>query len=148
MIGALERFGMRRIKLFNLIKNFISFNFVIDFLLVNFITIIIFFCVYNKFISDITNVPFYLSGKDDAHFLAVLKNAMQGNSYWEIPDLGAPFKTNVKNFPLLMSFYYLFGRLAGFFTDNVILVNNLQELENCIKEFKKIKHITNVEREI
>ena len=125
MIGALERFGMRRIKLFNLIKNFISFNFVIDFLLVNFITIIIFFCVYNKFISDITNVPFYLSGKDDAHFLAVLKNAMQGNSYWEIPDLGAPFKTNVKNFPLLMSFYYLFGRLAGFFTDNVILVNNL-----------------------
>ena len=96
-----------------------------DFFLVSLITLILLGYIYNNFNWDFVNVPIYFLGLNDAHCLAVLKNAMQGNSYWHIPNLGAPFGTNVYYYPILMGFYYYFGRLLGIFTNNVIFVNNL-----------------------
>lgn len=93
--------------------------------LVSSVVLILFGYVFNKFNCDIINVPLFLSGIDDAHFLSVAKNAIDGNSFWVMKDLSAPFTTVRYNFPMLMAFYYEFFYFFGFFTDNVILVNNL-----------------------
>lgn len=69
-------------------------------------------------------VPLSFSGEDDLHFLSVAKNAIDGHGFWNMEDMQAPFGTKRYNFPMLMAFYYGFFRFFGFFTDNVILVNN------------------------
>ena len=69
-------------------------------------------------------VPLSFDGGDDLHFLSVAKNAIDGHGFWNMEDMQAPFGTKRYNFPMLMAFYYGFFRFFGFFTDNVILVNN------------------------
>ena len=89
------------------------------------IVLILFGYIYNSFHWDVINVPFYLAGIDDGHFLSVAKNALDGNGFWYMKDIGAPFGVARYNFPMLMAFYYDFCYFFGFFTDNVIFVNNL-----------------------
>lgn len=107
-----------RSKIFNL-KNISIFS------LTNAVVLILFGYIYNSFHWDVVNVPFFLDGIDDGHFLSVAKNAIDGNSFWYMNDLGAPFGVARYNFPMLMAFYYDFCYFLGFFTSNVILVNNL-----------------------
>ena len=95
------------------------------FIITSTIVLTLFGYLYNNFNWDIVNVPLYLVGIDDFHFLSVAKNAVDRNSFWYMNDMGAPFGVARYNFPMLMAFYYDFCYFFGFFTNNAIFITNL-----------------------
>lgn len=95
------------------------------FTLTSAIVLTLFGYIYNSFNWDIVNVPLYLNGTDDFHFLSVAKNAVDGHSFWYMNDMGAPFNVSRYNFPMLMALYYDFCYFFGFFTNNAIFITNI-----------------------
>lgn len=89
------------------------------------ITAILFFYIYGKFSWDIVNVPLFFWGHDDAYFLAIAKNILDGNSFWFVKNLDAPFGTRLYDFPNTVPFFCLCVRILGLFTSNVIFITNL-----------------------
>ena len=115
-------------------NNILNFNNIIKFLAGSFGIIFLVLFAY-KFNWNFFKVPLSFGGGDDLHFLSVAKNAIDGNGFWFMQDLQAPFGTKRYDFPMLMAFYYGFFRFFGFFTSNVILVNNLYYLCTFIFAF-------------
>ena len=50
------------------------------------ITVILFGYIYGNFSWDIINLPLFFYGSDDAYFLSIAKNILDGNSFWFIKN--------------------------------------------------------------
>ena len=100
------------------------FNRLRPYLIITFVTALLFFLIHGGTSWDFVNIPICFNGGDDAGNLEIAKNAMQGNSYWVAPMLAAPDGLKGYDFPMIWSFYYLFCKLCGLITANCILVYN------------------------
>lgn len=80
--------------------------------------------LYNNFSWDFSKVLVAFSQRDDTEYMSIAKNAMDGNNFWSMPNIGYPFGTKRYNFPMLVAFYFGYCRVCGIFTNNIILVNN------------------------
>lgn len=89
------------------------------------VTLVLFFIVFFKLWEfDITK-PYVYRGKDDFVFDVIAKNAMNGNSYFLNPNLGAPYGMELYYFPFLMQTYILWCKIVGLFTNNWVVAVNL-----------------------
>lgn len=89
------------------------------------VTLVLFFIVFFKLWEfDITK-PYVYRGKDDFVFNVIAKNAMNGNSYFLNPNLGAPYGMELYYFPFLMQTYILWCKIVGLFTNNWVVAVNL-----------------------
>ena len=88
------------------------------------ITVILFGYIYGNFSWDIINLPLFFYGSDDAYFLSIAKNILDGNSFWFIKNLDAPFGTRLYDFPNTLPFFCICVRVLGLFTSNVIFITN------------------------
>lgn len=108
-------------------ESILNFKNIFNFLFASFCIIFLISACY-KFNYNFFKAPLSFSGYDDTHFLSVAKNALDGNGFWYMNDMQAPFGVKRYDFPMLMAFYYGFFKFFGFFTSDVILVNNFYYL--------------------
>lgn len=76
------------------------------------------------------DAPFAYYGGDEISWYATIKGVLENGWYWHNDYLGAPFGTSYFDWEgiFLINLDFLLAKILGFFTDNYVIVVNLQFL--------------------